>query len=397
MSYDLVVWSRYGVSTLSQTLCDEGFVQTASNHWEVATKRWTISVDIDAIEDEDIPDEVFATLRGITHQISLHLMPFDAAEAAKAKAKRIARSLAESGHGVWQDLRTDKLALSKSARLVPRQGRQSSSSSLSFDRSVTVLSLDWCMNHSKLMTREGINGFLNLLQRFLPEALPRRYGPYEPLRFKYGEMGREHFVDTYLEDPATSIYCTRPAFSLSLPSIGHGYRKIGMQNKYWANNVRISLDAELLDDSYWSAHFPKVFVAISQYLQPFYGDARCLVGYAASKNGSLKLLTRDVPNTPNGTAETSPVSPWWRGVPRSAGIACVVGAPYTELWPDREGWEEHDGLSVYQPGVWENLNANYSVPDNISEPPKRSTEIRTAEDLRLNQENEALRPPIIPF
>lgn len=396
MSYDLLVWSRLGEADLTPDLANLACVQTAADQWEFTSNNWMISIVINPVDDDDIPDQVFTTLRGITHQISIHLMPLHASETAMKTARRIARSLAEAGEGVWEDLQTGKLTLSKSAKLSDKRIEQPSENFPDRGKSVTILSVDWCMNHSSLMTRDGVSGFLSLLQRFLPEALPRRYGPYEPLKFKYAEMGKEHFIATYLDDPATSIYCTKPAFSLSLPFTGHGYRKIGMQNRYWASHVGISLNAKILDDPYWAAHLPKAFVEISRYLQPFYGDARCLVGYEVSRNGALMLLTRDAP-TSNGMAQSSPVSPWWRGVPRSTGIACVIGSPYKELWSDRKNWETRDGLAFLQPTIWTPQHSNYSVPDNIAEPPERITELRTAEDLRRHQEIEAIPAPIFPF
>ena len=156
------------------------------------------------------------------------------------------------------------------------------------------------------------------------------------------------------------------------------------------------LEAKLLDDLYWSAHLPKAFSAISQKLQPFYGEARRLRGYEIARNGALMFRTRDVPDTPNGMSENSPVSPWWQGVPRMPAIACVIGAPYIELWAERDGWDDQNGLSFFQPTTWSRA-ADYIIPDNIAQRPEPVTEIRTIEDLRKHQENEALPPPIFPF
>lgn len=393
MSYDLVVWTRGEVSKFAKTLLEEGFMQIEAGNWEYTAKKWMITVNFESIQDEDIPDCVFSYLRGITHQVSLHVMPSGAPERARTKARRLARLLSEAGCGAVQDLQSDKVTLSKSALSASKPSKKP----LLPEQSSAILSLDWCMDHSDMMTREGVNGLLDLLQRFLPEALPRRYGPYEPLRFKYAEMGRAHFVETYLEDPGTFIYCTRPAFKLSLPSFQNGYRKSGVKERFWANAVGITLDASLLDDPYWSAHLPKVFEVLSHYLRPFYGDARYLRGYEISRNGALLFKTRDVPDTPNGMAESSPVSPWWRGVPRSPGIACVIGQPYVELWPDRENWDDQDGLSFCQPGSWGHSTAGYTIPDTIAKPPKRITEIRNKEDWRRHEEDEARLPTAFPF
>ena len=124
MSYDLLVWTRLGEVDLTPELTNLSCVQIAGDQWEFESKNWMISIDINPVDDEDIPDEAFTTLRGITHQISIHLMPLHASETAKNTARRIARSLAEAGHGVWEDLQTGKLTLSKSAKLSDKQSEQ---------------------------------------------------------------------------------------------------------------------------------------------------------------------------------------------------------------------------------------------------------------------------------
>lgn len=365
----------------------------SSNQWEYASQNWMIAISIDPVEDEDIPDDVYSLVRGITHLISVHVMPGGAPASAMTKARRLARSLAEAGQGAVFDPQTDRLSVAKSAR----------PSSIKIDTlqkpetSQAILSLVWCMNHSDVMKPEGVNQFLDVLTRFLPEALPRRYGPYEPLRFKFAEVGRAHFVQTYCDDPGTSIYCKLPAISLSLPRFAHGYRKTGADKRYWANKVEITLDARVLDDPVWAAHLPKAFIAISQCLQPFYGEARRLRGYEIARNGALMFKTRDVPDTANGMSEASPVSPWWDGIPRTPAISCVIGAPYRDLWEDRKGWVETNGLSFFQGKTWHAEAEAYDIPPALAKRPAPVGEIKSMEDLRKYQENEALPTLIMPF
>ena len=130
-----------------------------------------VSAYIDPVEDTDIPDDIFCRIRGVTHQVSVHVMPASAPASAHAKARRVARTLAEIGQGAVQDLQTDKVTLAKSAR--PLSTKQAGRSQT--ENSTAILSLVWCMNHSDVMTREGVNGILEVLQRYLPEALPHRY------------------------------------------------------------------------------------------------------------------------------------------------------------------------------------------------------------------------------
>lgn len=393
MSYDLVVWTRGLALAFNQLLADEGFCPMSSDHWEFTSKNWMISASIDPVEDDDIPDDIYSRIRGVTHQVSIHVMPGDAPASAKTKARRLARAMAEAGQGAFQDLQSDQLSIAKSARANPINTVRREAA----ENSQAILSLAWYMNHSDVMKSEGVNRLLDVLARYLPEALPRRYGPYEPLRFKYAEMGRAHFVETYCEDPGTSIYCSLPAISLSLPSFAHGHRKIGAEKRYWANEVRIELDAKILDDSVWAAHLPKAFMAISRCLCPFYGEARKLRGYRISRNGALFFQTRDVPETADGMSESSPVSAWWDGIPRTPAIACVIGDPYLGLWSDRMGWKDLDGLSYFQSMVWDQEASGYNIPGALAQRPEPIVNIQTKEDLRRHQENEAVPQLIFPF
>lgn len=393
MSYDLVVWTRGGPSSFTETLKNESFTPISSDHWECAAKNWMISVAIDPVADEDIPDDLYARVRGITHHVSVHVMPSGAPASAKTKARRLARTMAEVGQGAVQDLQTDQLSVAKSARPKSIKAGKSEVPQTSH----AILSLVWCMNHSKVMTPDGVNQLFDVLTRFLPEALPRRYGPHEPLRFELAKMGKAHFIQTYCDDPGTSIYCKQPAISLSLPSFAHGYRKTGAEKRYWVNEVAMTLDARVLNDPVWAAHLPKAFVAISRCLQPFYGEARRLRGYEIARNGALLFKTRDVPETANGMSEPSPVSPWWAGIPRTPAIACVIGSPYLDLWTDRKGWDELDGLSVFQGQTWDAEAAAYNIPPALAQRPAPIVDIQSMEDLKQHQENEALPQPIFPF
>ena len=374
-----MVWVRTGGAALKQVLTDDGLAQDGPGQWAHHGRNWMLTATLDPVEDEDIPDEVYATLRGITHQVALHVMPGTAPRAAITRAGQLARRLAEAGQGLWQDLQTDALKIATTARPAPRPKPSS--------RRVTVLSLDWAMDHSAVMSRDGIGALLDVLQRHLPEALPRRYGPWEPPKFTYADTGRAHFIDTYLADPQMAIYATRPAFGLSLPAFPAGVRMISGRGKYWAATVSVQLDASLLDDATMAAHLPKAFAAISACLRPFYGEARCLSGYEAGSNGPLRLLTREF--------RGSPVSPWWQGVPPDPGIACVIGAPYLALWPGRAGWDERDGLALRNPPVWTAQPLDIALPPDIAQP--RHPGAPTAENYKEVMAYESGRARVFPF
>lgn len=62
----------------------------------------------------------------------------------------------------------------------------------SHDRAA-VLALSWWMIFGHLVERD-VAELIMALEACLPEALPGRYGSFEPPEFKYAESGREHFL-----------------------------------------------------------------------------------------------------------------------------------------------------------------------------------------------------------
>ncbi len=391
MSHDLIVWTRVDAAVAASVLADAGFVAGSDGVWTLAGKAWLIAAHIDPVEDEDIPDDIFAALRGITHKIALSLQPIHAPAAAKTRARQIARTLAEAGQGLWQDLQADQQGIAASARQgtpgraaasitarVPPQvkpgllarllGRKPAGPAADpappaagqEKQPLTLLHMVWCMDHSTLMTVEGVSAFLDILARYLPEAIPRRYGPHEPPAFKYAERGRDHFIATYLADPGTVVYPSRPALSLDLPRCAADLRSVAGRRALSPCTVLFGLDAALLDDPVMSVHLPKAFAALSLHLRPFYGEARCLKGYEVGRGGPLWISRQ---------AQSSPLKgPWWRGIPKAPALARVIGPPYLSLWPDLAGWDHQGNLAIHSPARWTERPSPLTIPNDIAQP-----------------------------
>ena|SRR5215472_7301141 len=85
----------------------------------------------------------------------------------------------------------------------------------------TFLRFTWWFLENPLLVSEGRERLLALFERLLPEALPRRYGLYEPPQHIYAETGKVHllrfmeesihdFVVWYPHRPVVGLYLGHP-------------------------------------------------------------------------------------------------------------------------------------------------------------------------------------------
>jgi hypothetical protein len=173
------------------------------------------------------------------------------------------------------------------------------------------------------MTNAGLDEFINLLDRMLPEALPKRYGLYEPPQNVLSETGIEHFLSFLQEhlDQVVVWYPHRPVTNVSIyctsrwGATRHGFR---------TNYVRVGVEARALEQPGWNTALNDFWIAASQTIRPFYGDARTLKGF----------IRRGATYGSDMETDFHPVKgPWWSGIPNAFGHAVVLGDPYLALWP----------------------------------------------------------------
>jgi hypothetical protein len=169
MSYDLQVWSVRPLRP--EAFRQPGIWQKEPVSWTHARKNWQIVVSAsDRVELEDVPEEVGKLLPGIEWLTNLNLEGKASAEALRL-AHSVATDIARSGHGAVLDQQDGSIRLPSGVKrlMLPRNSE-----------TFEVVSMSWWFLDSPLESREGRERFINLLERMLPEALPKRYGVYEP-------------------------------------------------------------------------------------------------------------------------------------------------------------------------------------------------------------------------
>jgi hypothetical protein len=180
----------------------------------------------------------------IAHMIELNLEPTAAPQSARALLTRVAKAIATIGHGVVLDLQASTATTPAGVRryVAPSAGA-----------SLTALEMSWFSVDAAMASRDGLERVTDCLERNVHEALPVRYGQYEPLSFRYSDTGRQHLIDflaeEYLKPGSLGFvvwYPKRPVLHVGL-SIG-----VGKSPANWrCHRLTLTLEATVLEQGGW--------------------------------------------------------------------------------------------------------------------------------------------------
>jgi hypothetical protein len=328
MSYDLRVWT-VGRFDDAAVLPNADWT-SREGAWSTSGRGWILNVGTShEVLPEDIPEEVNAALPGIRYLTELSLEPLGAPKAARTLLLRTAQSVAKKAHGAVSDPQEDTVELPAGVKrfaAVPREER------------VSLLTFSWWFTHDDLLRRDGIDRVVRALESEIPEALPRRYGAYEPPQFQLETTGRAHLVE-FLERHAEELvvwYAHRPVVglhrSVRAPS---RWQRLGKTEQYRCQYLSIDVEQMALAQPGWPTALRRLWRCISRELRPLYGEVRTLRGYVRS--GARIGIDRETESNPTR-------SWWWKGIPSNVGHAFVVGPPYVDLWPELNARATADGL-----------------------------------------------------
>jgi hypothetical protein len=350
MSYDLQIWS------IRQPLRDDlkpGLTWAdAPRAWTYSRRNWLINISHPVrVEAEDIPPEIASQLPGISFLTEINLEG-DFALSVVSQATAIGKFMAGRVHGLVLDPQRECVLTPPGVRRI-EQAR--------VDERFDVLDLSFWFLGSPFLTEIGRRHVLDLLESTLPEALPRRYGTFEPPEFKYEDSGRSHFEQFWTQNLHEVLVwrSKRPVVSVhsSCPCV------VGATNKgFTANHFEVQVEHSALSQPGWQIQLSRLWIALCGLLCPFYGDVRILRNQP--KDGYF-----------GENDETHPVrSIWWRGIPKVLGCAMFLGEEYQALWPEAMRSAEMRGdLRFISTNDWskgETVEAiTGSVPEEISSRP----------------------------
>ena len=318
MSYDLNIWSVRPFDP-AHFRGRGKWTQVSDHFWHWPGKGWQIALDSSTkIEPEDVSEEVAGLLPGIGWLTELNLEG-DAPATAMALARKAAKEIAKAAHGVVEDPQEDAIMTPAGVkRYVPQRS----------EKKFSVLNFSWWFMTDVLARREGREAFLNLLEKSLPEAMPKRYGTYEPPEHKLEEKGRKHledFLGTHLDDlivwyprrPVTNVHLRCPD---PLGGYWQGFR---------SNVLEIEIESAVLDQPGWKPMLDRLWHEMTRLLEPFYGEIRT-VPNQVRMGATVGMMIEDLDDNYDQVTR----SWFWRGVPRNLGHAVVLGREYQKLWPD---------------------------------------------------------------
>lgn len=286
--------------------------------WVHSQKNWqiVISAKSDRTETSDLPEGIDALLPGVEYLTGINLEPIHAPEKARSFLKKVSTDLAKELGGVIEDPQEGLLNVTGNAKRAVKI-------STGEEQRIHVLEMSWWFEGGNDWLKKS-DGLIDLMNELLPESMPRRYGLYEPPQNRFAETGLDHFkaflrnesgVVWYPQFPVLGVYFTL----LKKEPI---WQKRGDRNLFRSNRISLEFHSDILKQPGWEVALRRLWRAVSEYLQPFYGDVRLLGNHIYSKGGKLWST---------GATERHPVkSWWWRGLPKEPALAIVIGEPYRE-------------------------------------------------------------------
>lgn len=314
MSYDLRVWTALRPPLPASLPDPESWVLHGEAHSREG-RNWQIVVSgPHEVLPEDVPAEVAGELPGIGFLTELSIEPITAPKSALQVAQKAARAIGKAAHGVVVDEQEGTSTTPAGVkRFVPAKRPERFS----------VIDMTWWFTDSPVLSRKGVDDFVRLLEQWLPEALPKRYGLFEPPQHRLEETGLVHFKAFLIENITDIVvwYPHRPVVHVNIsPQPEWGVGRLGFRCGY----ASVAVERSALTQPGWQAGLTTFWKRAAQVVTPFYGDVRTLNGFVRS-GGTYAV---------DMATEQGPVrGPFWRGVPRDPGHACVCGPAYLKLWP----------------------------------------------------------------
>jgi hypothetical protein len=364
MSYDLQIYSCSEPNVeLVRLAVEEGF-ERSGNAFSLRGKNWQLIFhSADKVEPEDIPASIFRELPGIAY-LTLANLEGAASVADRAKVIRIAKKFARATRGVLVNPQDDTI---ETARGLKRVDLANAS------KEEGALKLSWWFEDPDSFEKTGYARLVEVFESYMPEALPRRYGLWEPPQFKFAEQGREHFLSFFLENLRKGIvwYANHPfsfVFVSIPPKVG------GTWQGYRSCRLQLQIQSRVLSATGWPLALKRLWLAVAQIVSPFFAEIR-------DGNDLVK-------------------SWWWNGIPRTLGLATMIGAPYDKLWPDfvAAGKSASPNLFFIET-IEERKSLSIIPPDEIVQPKMPDLPRTTlATELAAYEKLTAMRYPMVwPF
>jgi hypothetical protein len=327
LSYDLAVFGSE-LPDLADAVNSEGSAVTVEGALEAV--RASVSLirqqrhgvehvcEIDGpleADDADAPEDVAAALLMCRWTVQISC-PSDLTKVGFKVVERVARRLADSGTGVVYDPQLDKIVWPRTPRTLRELPRRRNAD-------VARVEIQWLVAR-RLDARDG-HALLQTLRRICPEAVPKRFGDYEPMQGHLERDGDAAFA-TMWNGSAMLFWrgqfpCDHGFVSLSRgwgSALSRAEREartpiLGGRKAVQVDSVSLQFWTDVVDDHRWLALLKRVFVTITGQLGCFFAAGYCSPD---THREAVRLTGR-----------------YWLGIPDADLWLVWVGAPYTSDLP----------------------------------------------------------------
>jgi hypothetical protein len=365
MSYDLQIFTcSEPMSELMRLALEEGFEHTETTFILRGSTWQMLFHSADKVEPEDIPPAVFRELPGLRYMVTVNIEG-NAPIAVRTRAIRLAKKLARTTRGVLVNPQEDTTETARGIKRVDFANAPEEQ---------TFLTLSWWFEDAASFEKTGYAQLVEVLESHAPEALPRRYGLWEPPQFKLAEHGRDHFLSFLHEHVRDTIvwYANRPFTFVFLsipPKVG------GSARGYRSCQLQLNVQARVLQAPGWSLALKRLWLAVAQVVSPFFAEIR--------------------------EGESSVKSWWWSGIPPVLSLAAMIGPPYNELWPDFVAVSKRASPTLFFVETLDDQRPLLIIPPTDIMQPEQPTLPRTGvspTELRIFMKSNTRRYPTIwPF
>jgi len=263
-------------------------------------------------ENEDFPAPVQRLIRGSGYLLEMNL-PWGLPERDIVRAFAVSEHLAVACDGAVFDPQDDRVVFPDLPDRVARRKP--------VHTPIRMLEFHWCLPVGE---NDDGSAFLSVVRDMLPQALPVRFGTYDPPQFKLADSdGEARFLELWANERLSLSWSSkRPSFGGSVSRSPDLPEPPGKKRFV---SLRMSLDSGALErDPAMCERAAEFFVATAQRMRAFVG-----VGYV--ERGVLVGRRGDVWYGPESESIAYNFGPWWIGVPQIPTWLTWYGEPYRNL------------------------------------------------------------------
>lgn len=266
MSYDLTVFgerflSRAELIQIVRAGADMDVVDSTEQGITVVRgKRAGYCFTVDGpfdVEPEDVPEELALVAIGVT--VMYQVLVEGSAEVSIPHAVRFSKRLAASVNGAILDQQSDAIWAGKANRTVPRpKGNER----------IDLIEMTW---HFLPGVADLASLYLTTARKYLPEALPRRFGEFEPLQSKLETLGDSGFREA--ADNSKGLLFWKGSF----PVIDGN-----LATRKWDGSpadlptFRLSLERSAFEEPKWRNALRALFVEFGRAGQAYFASAEVI-------------------------------------------------------------------------------------------------------------------------